>query len=91
MPSDSRIGGVDQEALDSDVSLHCTVLATVDERNQLSAETDTATDAHRLGQIHARMIDIDACSGKARAVSILVGLRFDHQAQARPWHEFSAG
>ena len=91
VPADFRIGGVDQEAPASDISLLDTVLAADHERHQLLAEADTATDADRLGQIHARLIDIDAYSGEARAASILAGLGFDQAAQARPCHEFSGG
>ena len=91
VPAEFRIGGVDQEAPASDISLLDTVLAADHERHQLLAEADTATDADRLGQIHARLIDIDAYSGEARAASILSGLGFDQAAQARPCHEFSGG
>ena len=91
VPADFRIGGVDQEAPASDISLLDTVLAADHERHQLLAEADTATDADRLGKIHARLIDIDAYSGEARAASILAGLGFDQAAQVRPCHEFSGG
>ncbi len=91
VPAEFRIGGVDQEAPASNISLLDTVLAADHERHQLLAEADTATDADRLGQIHARLIDIDAYSGEARAASILSGLGFDQAAQARPCHEFSGG
>ena len=91
VPADFRIGGVDQEAPATDISLLDTVLAADHERHQLLAEADTATDADRLGQIHARLIDIDAYSGEARAASILAGLGFDQAAQVRPCHEFSGG
>ena len=91
VPADFRIGGVDQEAPATDISLLDTVLAADHERHQLLAEADSATDADRLGQIHARLIDIDAYSGEARAASILAGLGFDQAAQVRPCHEFSGG
>ena len=80
MPSDFRIGGVHQQAPDSDSSLLHMVLAADHERHQLLAETDTTTDADRLGQIHARLIDIDAYSGEARTASILAGLVLDQAA-----------
>ena len=91
VPSEFRVGGVNQEAPASDISLFDTVLTADHERHQLLNEADTATDADRLGQIHARLIDIDAYSGEARAASILSGLGFDEAAQARPCHEFSGG
>ena len=86
VPSDFRIGGVDQEAPASDISLLDTVLAADLERHQLLREAETATDADRIGQIHARLVDIDAYSGEARAASILAGLGFDQTAQQRPCH-----
>ena len=55
------------------------------------AEAETATDAHRIGEIHARLADIDAHSAEARAASILNGLGFDAAAQARACAEFSGG
>ena len=91
MPRGFRVGGVDQEAPASDISLLDTVLAADHERNQLLIEADTATCSDRLGQIHARLADIDAYSGEARAASILSGLGFDQLAQARPCREFSGG
>ena len=73
VPAEFRIGGVDQEAPASDISLLDMVLAADHERHQLLAEADTATDADRLGQIHARLIDIDAYSGEARALVFCLG------------------
>ena len=63
------------------------MLAADHERHQLLAEADYVTDANRLGQIHARLLDIDAYRGEVRAASILAGLGFDQAAQARPCHE----
>ena len=91
LPSGFRVGGVDQEAPASDLSLLETVLAADHERSQLIADADIVTDADRLGQIHARLVDIDAYSAEARAASILAGLGFDRHAQARPCKQFSGG
>jgi len=57
----------------------------------LLAEADTATDPDRIADIYARLGDIDAYSAEARAASILSGLGFNNEAQARPCHEFSGG
>jgi len=91
LPSGFRVGGVDQEAPASDLSLLETVLAADHERSRLIADADIVTDADRLGQIHARLVDIDAYSAEARAASILAGLGFDRHAQARPCKQFSGG
>ena len=90
-PQRFRIGGVDQEAPASDISLVDTVLAADKERAQLFAEAETATDPNRIADIYTRLSDIEAYSAEARAASILSGLGFDAEAQARPCHEFSGG
>ena len=91
VPRRARIGGVAQEAPASRVTLIDTVLAADEERAALLVEAETATDAHRIGEIHARLADIDAHSAEARAASILAGLGFDAAAQARTCAEFSGG
>ena len=87
-PQQFRIGGVDQEAPASDISLVDTVLAADRERAQLFAEAETATDPNRIADIYTRLSDIEAYSAEARAASILSGLGFNTEAQARPCHEF---
>ncbi|WP_075219716.1 ABC-F family ATP-binding cassette domain-containing protein [Acuticoccus yangtzensis] len=86
-----RIGRVAQEAPGTEHSLIETVLAADTERAALLAEAEIATDAHRIGEIHNRLADIDAYSAEARAASILAGLGFDAAAQARPCSSFSGG
>jgi len=86
-----RIGGVSQEVPSNEVSLLDTVLAADVERASLMAEAETATDAHRIGEIYERLTAIDAYSGEARAASILNGLGFDRDAQLRACSEFSGG
>ena len=51
----------------------------------------TATDPHRIAEIHMRLADIDAHSAEARAATILAGLGFDDEAQRRPASSFSGG
>jgi ATP-binding cassette subfamily F protein 3 len=86
-----RIGRVTQEAPGTGASLLDTVLAADTERAALLAEAETATDANRIGEIHARLADIDAYSAEARAAAILSGLGFDDAAQRRPCSDFSGG
>ncbi|MEL7416627.1 MAG: ABC-F family ATP-binding cassette domain-containing protein, partial [Pseudomonadota bacterium] len=87
----ARIGGVAQEAPASDESLIDTVLKADTERDALLREADTATDPNRIAEIQLRLTDIDAHSAEARAASILTGLGFDTEAQARACKEFSGG
>jgi ATP-binding cassette subfamily F protein 3 len=90
-PRDWRIGAVAQEAPSGPVSLLDTVLAADSERNRLLAHAESERDAHRLGDIHARLEAIDAYSAPARAASILAGLGFSASDQLRPCAEFSGG
>ena len=85
-PSQFRVGGVDQEAPASDVSLLNTVLASDVERTKLLDEAEVAVAPERIADIYTRLVDIDAYSAEARASSILSGLGFNAPAQARPCH-----
>ncbi|MDQ1848156.1 ABC-F family ATP-binding cassette domain-containing protein [Gemmobacter fulvus] len=91
IPARARIGGVAQEVPSSSTSLLDTVLAADTERNALLAESETATDAHRIAEIQTRLADIDAWSAEGRASAILKGLGFDAEAQLRPCSDFSGG
>ncbi|PLW77708.1 ABC-F family ATP-binding cassette domain-containing protein [Cohaesibacter celericrescens] len=87
----ARIGQVAQEAPASDESLLSFVLKADLERAALLAEAETATDPHRIADIHLRLTDIDAHSAESRAATILHGLGFDTAAQQRPTKDFSGG
>ncbi|MBB98769.1 MAG: glycosyl transferase family 1 [Rhodobacteraceae bacterium] len=91
MPRGIRIGQVAQEAPGTEQSLMEVVLAADTERAQLLAEAETATDPHRIAEVHTRLADIDAHTAEARAARILSGLGFDTEAQMRPCSAFSGG
>ena len=91
LPRNTRIGMVAQEAPDGPESLLDTVLAADTERTALLAEAERATDPHRIAEIHTRLADIQAHTAPARAATILAGLGFDAEAQARPCSDFSGG
>jgi ATP-binding cassette, subfamily F, member 3 len=86
-----RIGHIAQEAPGGSDSLIEWVLAADTERKRLLAEAETAEDAHRIGEIHERLADIEAHSAPARAAQILAGLGFDEAAQQRPCSALSGG
>ncbi|MGN6146322.1 MAG: ABC-F family ATP-binding cassette domain-containing protein, partial [Mesorhizobium sp.] len=67
------------------------VLKADKERAALLEEEKTATDPHRIADIHIRLADIDAHSAESRAATILAGLGFDDDAQRRPASSFSGG
>ncbi len=91
MPRGARIGYIAQEAPGGDSTPFETVLAADTERAALMAESEGCEDAHRLAEIHERLIAIEAHSAPARAARILVGLGFDEAAQHRPLESFSGG
>jgi len=90
LPKDARLGWVDQEHPATPVPLLETVLAADLERARLLAELETA-QPERLGEIYARLIDIDADRAPSRAAEILTGLGFSNADLARPMAEFSGG
>ena len=91
MPRDTRLGYVEQEAPAGPASPFETVLAADVERAALMAEAEHATDAHRIAEIHERLLTIDAHTAPGRAARILAGLGFDEAMQHRPLDSFSGG
>jgi ATP-binding cassette subfamily F protein 3 len=86
----ARMGQVKQEAPSGEQSLLDTVLAGDPERLALLAEVDHAPP-ERLAEVHERLRTIGADSAPARAATILAGLGFDAEKQARPVSSFSGG
>jgi ATP-binding cassette subfamily F protein 3 len=91
IPKQTRIGQVAQEAPGTEEPLIEIVLKADVERTALLEEEKTATDPHRIADIHMRLADIDAHSAESRAATILAGLGFDDEAQRRPASSFSGG
>jgi len=91
LPRRAKMGRVEQEAPGGPGKLIDFVLAADTERADLLKEAETASDPHRIADIHARLADIDAHSAPARAARILSGLGFDEAAQNRALSEFSGG
>ncbi|MFZ5747384.1 MAG: ABC-F family ATP-binding cassette domain-containing protein [Pseudomonadota bacterium] len=91
MPRQARLGYVAQEAPAGQATPFETVLAADVERAALMAESETCADPHRLGDIHDRLIAIDAHAAPSRASRILEGLGFDEAAQHRALEHFSGG
>ena len=91
LPAGMKLGMVAQEVPAGATSLIDTVLAADIERTALLAEAETASDPHRIAEIHTRLADIEAHTATARAAQILSGLGFDAEAQLRPCSDFSGG
>src|SRR5215204_747939 len=54
-------------------------------------EAEHCSDPHRVGDIHDRLLAIDAYTAPARASRILLGLGFDEAMQGQPLDSFSGG
>jgi ATP-binding cassette subfamily F protein 3 len=91
MPRRSRLGYIAQEAPSGTRTPFDAVVEADTERTALLAEAETCTDANRLGDVHERLIAIDAYTAPARAARILVGLGFDEEMQGRPLDSYSGG
>ena len=90
MPKAARVASVDQEHPATPVSLLDTILAADVERERLTKALDTA-EPEQLGEIYARLIEIDADRAPSRAAEILAGLGFSQADLKRPMAEFSGG
>ncbi len=91
MPRGLRVGHIAQDAPDGDTTPIELALAADKERAALLHEAETCTDMERLGDLHDRLLAIDAWSAPARAARILVGLGFDEDMQNRPLSSYSGG
>ncbi|WP_010162960.1 MULTISPECIES: ABC-F family ATP-binding cassette domain-containing protein [unclassified Sphingomonas] len=91
MPRGTRIGYIAQEAPSGTTTPIEQVLAADTERAELLIEAETSQDPNRVGEIHERLIAIDAYTAPARAARILVGLGFDEEMQGRPLDSYSGG
>ncbi len=91
MPRRTRLGYIAQDAPSGSATPFETVLAADVERARLIDEAEHCTDAHRLSDLHERLLAIDAYSAPARASRILLGLGFDEHMQAQPLDSYSGG
>ena len=94
LPPNWRIGSVAQETpalpapaidyvLDGDSELRAV--------EQSLAAAEAAGDGHRVGDLHARLQEIDGYGARARAASLLSGLGFTDADIERPVADFSGG
>ena len=90
-PRGLRTGRLTQEAPNGPESLLDTVLSADRERADLLKRAQDPQSVEHIAEIQLRLTDIDAHSAPARAATILAGLGFDEEAQARPCNTFSGG
>ena len=86
-----RIGYVKQEIAETDDALIDLVLAADTERSALLKESETSTDPYRIGEVHNRLVEIDAHAAPARAAAILSGLGFSDSQITGPYSALSGG
>ena len=91
VPRRARVGYIAQEAPSGSITPFEAVLAGDTERARLLEEAETCTDMDRLGDVHERLLAIDAYAAPSRAAIILTGLGFDETMQAQPIDTFSGG
>jgi ATP-binding cassette subfamily F protein 3 len=91
MPRRTRLGYIAQEAPSGETSPFEAVLAADTERTALLAEAEHCVDPDRLGDVHERLLAIDAYAAPSRAAVILAGLGFDETMQQQPLDSFSGG
>ena len=86
-----KLGYIAQDAPAGSLTPEEVVLASDTERAALLEESETCTDMDRLGDVHERLLAIDAYSAPSRAARILTGLGFDETMQKQPLDTFSGG
>jgi len=91
MNKGAKLGWVTQEVEATDETIMDVVLAADTERHELMHAAETETDPDKLGDIHARLIDIDAWNADTRAAKVLNGLGFSDENFYRATKEFSGG
>ncbi|MGI8931518.1 MAG: ABC-F family ATP-binding cassette domain-containing protein, partial [Sphingomicrobium sp.] len=91
MPRRTRLGYIAQEAPSGSATAFDTVLAADTERAELMDEAEHCVDPDRLGDLHDRLLAIDAYTAPARAARILLGLGFEEEIQGEPLDNFSGG
>jgi ATP-binding cassette subfamily F protein 3 len=86
-----RFGMVRQDIEDTETPLIDMVINAHEEMSALMKATETEEDPNKLGDIYARLIELDAYAAPSKAAILLTGLGFkDHQLY-EPFSSFSGG
>lgn len=91
LPEKLTMGQVRQDIPDDDTPLIEIVLSADTERTELLAAAETEQDPYKIGDIYARLIEIDAYAAPSRASTILAGLGFKESDLTQPISSFSGG
>jgi len=87
----NTLGYVRQDVGDMEKPLLDVVLAADTERDALMKAVETEEDPYKMGEMFARLDEIDAYAAPARASAILAGLGFKEEQLSQPLKTFSGG
>lgn len=91
IPKNAKIGDVQQEVSENNLSVIDTILAADEERETLLKRAKTEKDPGQIAEMQIRLEDIGAWSAEARASTILKGLGFNEEDNHLPCQSFSGG
>ena len=91
IPKNAKIGDVQQEVSENNLSVIDTILAADEERETLLKRAKTEKDPDQIAEMQIRLDDIGAWSAEARASTILKGLGFNEEDNHLPCQSFSGG
>ena len=91
IPKYAKIGDVQQEVSENNLSVIDTILAADEERETLLKRAKTEKDPDQIAEMQIRLEDIGAWSAEARASTILKGLGFNEEDNHLPCQSFSGG
>ena len=91
IPKNAKIGDVQQEVSENNLSVIDTILAADEERETLLKRAKTEKDPDQIAEMQIRLEDIGAWSAEARASTILKGLGFNEEDNHLPCQSFSGG
>ena len=91
IPKNAKIGDVQQEVSENNLSVIDTILAADEERETLLKRAKTEKDPDQIAEMQIRLNDLGAWSAEARASTILKGLGFNEEDNHLPCQSFSGG
>jgi len=86
-----KFGMVRQDIPDTDTPIIDMVVQADEELAALFKATETETDPYKIGEIYARIIELDGYSAPSRAAILLTGLGFKEEQLQEPFSSLSGG
>ncbi len=91
MTEKHKFGMVRQDIPDTDTPIIDMVVQADEELAALFKATETETDPYKIGEIYARIIELDGYSAPSRAAILLTGLGFKEDQMQEPFSSLSGG